>query len=95
MSMEDMGKEEITELFSKHNFIVTDIDINDKCEELYASIYILVSDVLQYGIDTIEHIVNKIKTMREELIKDGLIDDIMFGDLHNGGWRILVYFKGD
>lgn len=95
MGMEDMGKEEIIGLFSKYGFIVKDIDINDKDEELYADVYIVASDTGLYRTDTIENIVNKVKTMKEELVKDGFIDDIMFGDLYYGSWRILVYFKGD
>ena len=92
-NMEDMGKEEIIELFSQHDFIVKDIDI--VYEEILANVYIVVGDIELYRIDTIEKIVKKLKNMKDELTKEELIKDIIFGDLYQGDWRILVYFKGE
>lgn len=90
--MEDMDTEEIMELISRYDFIVKDINIID--EEILANVYIVIGDTEQYRIDTIEHIVKKLKNMKEELTKEGLIEDIMISNLFKGTWRILVYFKG-
>jgi len=88
---EDIGKEEITELFSQYDFIIKDIDIIE--EENLANVYIVVGDTDLYRIVAIDNVIKKIKEMEGELINEGMIEYIMFGDLYQGIWRILIYFK--
>lgn len=90
-NMEYTGKEEMIELFSRFGFLIKDIDIDEK--ENLANIYVAASDTELYRTATIDNIVKKVKEMKEELTKEGMIEDIMFGDLYKGSWRILVYFR--
>jgi len=91
MQFEDMGKEEIIELFSQFDFIIKDIDMVEK--ENLVNVYVVINDIELYRIVTIENVVKKVKEMKEELTKEGMIEEVVFGDLYKGSWRILIYFK--
>lgn len=85
------GSEEIKELFTHMNFFVKDIDINE--EENLANVYINVNSTTIFAIGTIEATIKKIKEFEQRLIDEGLIEYMLMGDLYQGSWRILVYFK--
>lgn len=85
------GTEEIKELFAHMNFFVKDIDINE--EENLANVYIDVNSTAIFTIGTIEATINKVKELEQRLIDEELIEYMLMGDLYQGSWRILVYFK--
>jgi len=90
-SLEDINKADITKLFSHYDIVVSDVDI-DK-ENNSANVYIEVNAIGIYTIDWIETIIKKLRNIQDELIKEGLIDDISLYDLYQGIWRISVNFK--
>ena len=85
------GTEEIRELFTHMNFLVRDVDIDE--EENLANVYIDINSTLTYSIETIETAIKKVKELEQRLVEEGLIEYILIGDLYQGSWRILVYFK--
>lgn len=89
--MTDINIKDIRELFSQSGLIVGDVDINK--EENMANVYIEVSSTGTYTIYGIETIIKKIKDIRTILVEEMLIDDMTFGDLYQGTWRIIVHFK--
>ena len=91
--MKNMSIEEIGELFSRYGMTVTGIDIGE--EENIANVHIEVSSVLIYSIDTIDAIVKKIKDLRSTFVEQDAIEDITFGDLYQGIWRIIIHFNED
>jgi hypothetical protein len=91
LNIEDINEEDVIKLFSHYDIRVSDIDI-DK-ENNSANVYIEVNSIGIYTIDLIEMIIKKLKTIQEELIKEGLINDISLFDLYKGIWRISVNFK--
>lgn len=84
------GVEELKELLYQFNLIVGDIDID--YDENMANVYIEISPTGIYTIEGIESAIKKIKELKKTLIEDGLIDDMMLGDLYKGSWKILIYF---
>ena len=91
IDINDVNIKDIKELFSQHELIVSDIDIDE--ENNSANVYIEVSVMDTYTIDWIESIIKKIRTIQDELVKEGLIDDISLADIYQGEWRISVNFK--
>lgn len=91
IDINDVNIKDIKELFSQHELIVSDIDIDE--ENNSANVYIEVSVMDTYTIDWIESIIKKIRIIQDELVKEGLIDDISLADIYQGVWRISVNFK--
>ncbi len=91
INVEDINIKDIKELFSQHELKVSDIHI-DK-DDNFVDVYIEVSAIGIYTIDRIEGIIKKFKTIQEDLVKAGLIDDISLRDLYKGIWRIAINFK--
>lgn len=89
--MTDMNIKDIRELFSQSGMVVGDIDIDE--EENLANVYIEVSSALTYTIHGVEAIIKKIKDIRTILAEEMLIEDITFGDLYQGEWRVIINFK--
>lgn len=85
------GTEEIKELFTHMNFFVKDVDIDE--EENLANVYIDINSTKIYAIGTIDATIKKFKDLEQKLIEEGLIDYMLLGDLYQGSWRVLVYFK--
>lgn len=91
IDINDVNIKDLKELFSQHEIIVSDIDIDEENNSINA--YIEVSAVGTYTISWVETIIKKIKTIQDTMIKEGLIDDISLGDIYKGIWRISVNFK--
>lgn len=83
----------IKELLSAKGIIVGDIDLDDK--EYVANVLIEVNTAGLYLTKEIDNIVMKIKKIESELVRQGFIHDIKFGDLYIGRWRILVHFLNE
>lgn len=80
----------IKELFSTAGLVVGEIDL-DK-DEYIANILIEVSPVGLYSPREIGLLADKIKKLETELIAQGFIHDIKFGDLYMGSWRVIAHF---
>lgn len=91
--MIDINIKDIKELFSQSDMIIGDVDINE--EENVVNVYIEASSTGTYTIYGIETIVKKIKDIRTILAEEMLIEDITFGDLYKGIWRVLIHFKDE
>lgn len=82
----------IKELFSAKGLTVGDIDLDD---EYMADVLIEVNPVGLYSPQEIASIVEKIKSLEIELVKQGFIHDIRFGNLVKGSWMIFVHFLNE
>lgn len=91
INIEDINEEDVIKLFSHYDIHVSDIDI-DKDDNI-ANVYIEVNVVGIYTIDWIETIIKKLRTIQDDLVKEGLIHDISLFDLYKGLWRISINFK--
>ncbi len=80
----------IRELFQQNGFIVEDIDLDN--EEYMAYVNIKVNSIGIYSPEEIKNIVIKIKNMENQLVTQGFLHDVRFGDLFKGNWKILVHF---
>lgn len=80
----------IKELFSAEGLIVGEIDLNE--DEYIANVLIEVNPIGVYLPIEIVTIANKIENMETQLVAQGFIHDIKFGDLYKGNWRMIVHF---
>jgi len=91
IDINDVNIKDLKELFSQHEINISDIDLDEENNSI--NLYIEVSAIGIYTIDWIESILKKLRIIRDQLIKEGLIDDISLADIYQGVWRILVNFK--
>lgn len=91
INIEDINEKDIIKLLSHYDIIVSDIDIDE--DNNSANVYIEVNTIGIYTIDWIETILKKLRTIQDELVKEGLIHDISLFDLYKGIWRISINFK--
>lgn len=91
LNIEDINEADIIKLFSHYDIIVSEVDIDKENNSL--NVYIEVSIMNTYAIDLVELIIKKLKTIRDELSKEGLTEDMSLGDLYKGIWRISINFK--
>lgn len=91
LNIEDINEADIIKLLSQYDIVVSDIDI-DK-DNNSANVYIEVNAIGIYTIDWIEMIIKKLRSIQDELVKEGLIHDISLYDLYKGIWRISINFK--
>ena len=91
IDINDVNIKDLKELFSQHEINISDIDLDEENNSI--NLYIEVSAIGIYTIDWIESILKKLRIIRDQLIKEGLIDDISLADIYQGIWRILVNFK--
>jgi len=91
LNVEDINEADITKLLSHYDIAVSEIDIDR--DNNSANVYIEVNSIGIYTIDWIEMILKKLRTIQDELVKEGLIYDISLGDLMHGIWRISINFK--
>jgi hypothetical protein len=91
INIEDINEADIIKLLSHYDITVSDIDIDE--DNNSANVYIEVNAIGIYTIDWIETILKKLRTIQDELVKEGLIHDISLYDLYQGTWRISINFK--
>jgi hypothetical protein len=91
INIEDINETDVIKLFSHYEIIVSAIDIDR--EDNSVNVYIEISSMGTYTIDLIDGILKKLRTIKDELIKDGLIDDISLGDIYRGILRVSINFK--
>jgi hypothetical protein len=80
----------IKELLSADGLIVREIDLDE--DEYIANVLVEVNPIGVYSTTEITAIANKIENIQAQLVKQGFIHDIKFGDLYMGNWRIIVHF---
>lgn len=88
--MEDINIKNIKELFSQYDLKISDIYIEEELN--FVDVYIEVNAIGIYTIDLIEGIIKKLKSIQEDLVKTGLVDDISIRDLYKGIWNITINF---
>lgn len=81
---------ELKNLFYKFGLIPERIDIIH--DQNMANVYIGINSVGIYDVVNIDTIVDKIKNLKEESIKNKVIKNLMLGNLNKGVWTIMVYF---
>jgi len=91
IDINDVNLKDLKELFSQHEINISDIDLDEENNSI--NLYIEVSTIGIYTIDWIETITKKLRTIQDQLIKEGLIYDISLADIYQGVWIILVNFK--
>ncbi len=89
----DVNIKDLKELFSQHDLNISDIDKDEENNSI--NLYIEVNTIGVYTIDLVESTIKRIRTIQDQLIKEGLIYDISIFDLYKGTWRISVNFKTD
>ena len=80
----------IKELFSAEGLIVGDIDLDE--DKYIASVFVEVNMTGLYSPCDIGLLVGKIENLETNLVMQGFIHDIKFGDLYKGNWRVIVHF---
>jgi hypothetical protein len=91
INIEDINEADVIKLFHHYDIIVSAIDIDR--DDNRVNVYIEINSIGVYTIDWIETIIKRLKTVQDELVKEGLIHDISLFDLYKGVWRISVNFK--
>lgn len=91
IDIEDINETDVIKLFSHYEMIVSAIDIDR--EDNSVNVYIEVSSMGTYTVDLIDGILKKLRTIKDELIKEGLINDLLLGDIYKGIWRVSINFK--
>ncbi len=91
INIEDINEADIIKLFTDYDMTVSEVDIDR--DNNSTNVYIEVTLANTYSIDWIDTILKKLRTIQDELIKEGLIEDISLGDIYKGIWRISINFK--
>ena len=86
-------KDRIRNVLSERGLIVRDIYLED--EKYTADVYLEINAVTLYSLKEIKNIVEKIESLETLLVKQGFIHEIKFGDIHQGSWRIVIYFLNE
>jgi hypothetical protein len=91
INIEDINETDVTKLFSHYEMTVSAIDIDR--EDNSVNVYIEISSMGTYTIDWIDGMLKKLRIIKDELIKEGLINDLLLGDIYKGVWRVSINFK--
>jgi hypothetical protein len=91
LNIEDINEADVIELFAHYDIIVSKTEI-DK-DENSVKAYIEITSTNTYTIGWIEEILKRLRAIQDELIKEGLIEDMSLGDIYKGVLMVSINLK--